>query len=208
MFRSLPRVPRNGQNGPIACAGRLYGPPNHELTERTMRHLNSHRNRGHRLNGRVVLHRSGRRARELGGLPQDPGALIHVSARPSRRSLNGGSRQRPVYSSPAVFEGKVFVGSYDKNLYAIDAETGKPAWSFATDGEVFSSRCRDREGLLRLKGRLSSTPSMRQRASSPGSTRPTEDTHLADGLEGLVFIASNDFTYTPLTPRTARGPGG
>ena len=30
----------------------------------------------------------------------------------------------PVYSSPVISGGRVFVGSYDHNLYALDAETG------------------------------------------------------------------------------------
>jgi len=40
-----------------------------------------------------------------------------------------------VYSSPAVAEGTVFVGSNDGNLYAVDAATGTQKWKFATKGE-------------------------------------------------------------------------
>jgi outer membrane protein assembly factor BamB len=57
------------------------------------------------------------------------------------------------YSSPAVADGVVFVGS-DKvpildpslpqvedghNIYALDAATGAPIWSYATGGDVYSS---------------------------------------------------------------------
>ena len=44
-----------------------------------------------------------------------------------------------VYSSPAVANGIVYVGSEDKNLYAIDAVTGKEKWRFATGDWVESS---------------------------------------------------------------------
>jgi len=44
-----------------------------------------------------------------------------------------------VYSSPAVSNGVVYVGSEDKNLYAIDAVTGTEKWRFATGYYVSSS---------------------------------------------------------------------
>ncbi|MFQ5559676.1 MAG: PQQ-binding-like beta-propeller repeat protein [Nitrospinota bacterium] len=45
----------------------------------------------------------------------------------------------PVYASPVVSEGLVFIGSFDKNFYAIDLETGKKRWQFATKGEISGS---------------------------------------------------------------------
>ena len=44
-----------------------------------------------------------------------------------------------VSSSPAVVEGKVFVGSNDQNFYALDAVTGTQVWNFTTGGSVSSS---------------------------------------------------------------------
>jgi len=44
-----------------------------------------------------------------------------------------------VYSSPAVSNGVVYVGSNDNNLYAIDVVTGKEKWRFNTGGLVSSS---------------------------------------------------------------------
>src|SRR5690349_24644617 len=44
-----------------------------------------------------------------------------------------------VYSSPAVVDGVVFVGSGDGNLYAIDAGSGAQKWKFTTRGRVASS---------------------------------------------------------------------
>ncbi|WP_435349279.1 PQQ-binding-like beta-propeller repeat protein [Haloarchaeobius sp. HRN-SO-5] len=44
-----------------------------------------------------------------------------------------------IYSSPAVADGTVFVGSLDTNLYAVDAETGEEQWRFETDTQIDSS---------------------------------------------------------------------
>jgi len=44
-----------------------------------------------------------------------------------------------VDSSPAVADGKVYVGSWDGNVYALDASTGKPVWNYTTGGNVWSS---------------------------------------------------------------------
>jgi len=47
----------------------------------------------------------------------------------------------PVVSSAAIFDGKVFVGSDDNNLYALNLADGKKVWVFKTDNEVGSSPC-------------------------------------------------------------------
>ncbi|MCK5628755.1 PQQ-binding-like beta-propeller repeat protein, partial [Candidatus Bathyarchaeota archaeon] len=44
-----------------------------------------------------------------------------------------------IISSPAVADGVAYVGSQDKNIYAIDAETGTKIWNFETDYAVKSS---------------------------------------------------------------------
>jgi outer membrane protein assembly factor BamB len=45
----------------------------------------------------------------------------------------------PIVSSPAVVNGIVYVGSADRNLYALDAATGKLRWKFDAHGDVNSS---------------------------------------------------------------------
>lgn len=42
-------------------------------------------------------------------------------------------------SSPLVHAGKVYVGSSDQRVYALDAASGKPAWTFVAGGPVHSS---------------------------------------------------------------------
>ncbi len=46
-----------------------------------------------------------------------------------------------VRSSPAISNGTVYVGAYDHNLYALDAETGDFLWKYPTDGGIASSPC-------------------------------------------------------------------
>ena len=44
-----------------------------------------------------------------------------------------------VYSSPAVADGKVFVGSSDCIIYCLDEDTGNLIWSYETGSAVYSS---------------------------------------------------------------------
>jgi len=44
-----------------------------------------------------------------------------------------------VDSSPAVADGKVYVGSYDYNVYAFNATTGDVIWNYTTGDNVWSS---------------------------------------------------------------------
>jgi len=44
-----------------------------------------------------------------------------------------------IFGSPAVYDGFVYVGSEDKNLYAINIADKKLHWKFPTGGAVFSS---------------------------------------------------------------------
>ena len=46
-----------------------------------------------------------------------------------------------VRSTPAVAEGIVYVGAYDNNLYALDAQSGQFRWKYATEGGLASSPC-------------------------------------------------------------------
>ena len=44
-----------------------------------------------------------------------------------------------VTSSPAVADGRVYVGSDDRKVYCLNASTGALKWNYTTDGEVWSS---------------------------------------------------------------------
>jgi parallel beta-helix repeat protein len=44
-----------------------------------------------------------------------------------------------VFSSPAIFDGKVYVGSSDGRFYCFDASTGRPVWNSTTGNWIVSS---------------------------------------------------------------------
>jgi outer membrane protein assembly factor BamB len=56
---------------------------------------------------------------------------------------NGRERWRfksaPIESSPLLKNGRLFFGSWDHNVYAIGAKTGKKIWSFGADDQVNTS---------------------------------------------------------------------
>ncbi|MEU3491240.1 protein kinase domain-containing protein, partial [Streptomyces massasporeus] len=88
-----------------------------------------------------------------------PGPPPTLRAEPSHRlvsAFTGGLRPSParpavfdqlwthttgdwVYSSPAVVDGIVYIGSADKKVYALDAATGTPRWTHTTGAGVYSS---------------------------------------------------------------------
>ena len=47
----------------------------------------------------------------------------------------------PVKSSPAIVDDLVFVGSSDKNVYAINLNTGQPVWAYPTTDAVEAAPC-------------------------------------------------------------------
>ena len=52
-------------------------------------------------------------------------------------------------SSPAIgSDGTVYVGSYNKKLYAINGKTGVKLWEFETGGEVYSSPAIGSDGTV------------------------------------------------------------
>ncbi len=41
-----------------------------------------------------------------------------------------------IWSTPVVYQGTVYIGAYDNNLYALNATTGALRWKFATEGGI------------------------------------------------------------------------
>ncbi|MCJ7572003.1 MAG: PQQ-binding-like beta-propeller repeat protein [Candidatus Thermoplasmatota archaeon] len=44
-----------------------------------------------------------------------------------------------IYSSPTYFDGKVYIGSFDKKVYCLNASNGNKIWSFTMEGSCFLS---------------------------------------------------------------------
>jgi outer membrane protein assembly factor BamB/tRNA A-37 threonylcarbamoyl transferase component Bud32 len=68
-------------------------------------------------------------------LPGGSPANFSVSA-PSPALLWSFETEEEVRSSPALANGTIYIGSYDYNLYALEAQSGKMKWKFPTDGGI------------------------------------------------------------------------
>ena len=81
----------------------------------------------------------------VGGVPMFRGNPAHTGVNPgsgverSPKLLWRFETAAWVVSSPAVVDGVVYVGSWDGQVYAIDAATGDERWRFQTSGYVSSS---------------------------------------------------------------------
>jgi outer membrane protein assembly factor BamB/tRNA A-37 threonylcarbamoyl transferase component Bud32 len=53
-----------------------------------------------------------------------------------------------VRSSPRIADGVLYIGSYDNNLYALDAKTGSFLWKFPTEGGIASTPCIHKDVVL------------------------------------------------------------
>ncbi|MGH2558805.1 MAG: PQQ-binding-like beta-propeller repeat protein, partial [Thermomicrobiales bacterium] len=51
----------------------------------------------------------------------------------------------PFISSPAVVDGVVYIGSLNSEVYALDAFSGPPRWTFLTEGQIISSPAVDND---------------------------------------------------------------
>ena len=71
------------------------------------------------------------------GKPQ----VLAIDLRTAKKvwSFEAARRQQPFYSSAAVTEKLIVVGSQDKRVYALDRQFGKEKWNFVTDGMVDGS---------------------------------------------------------------------
>ncbi len=89
-------------------------------------------------------------AEPTGSWPQFRGDPSHSGDNPNEQTIgsaNVGTLSRYwrfdadefVWSSPAVADGVVFVGSYDGILYALNASTGAKIWQRRTGGPIWSS---------------------------------------------------------------------
>ncbi|MCK4705318.1 MAG: PQQ-binding-like beta-propeller repeat protein, partial [Gammaproteobacteria bacterium] len=45
----------------------------------------------------------------------------------------------PVFSSPVIASGAVYIGSTDQNLYVLDESNGKFMWKYGTADKIYSA---------------------------------------------------------------------
>jgi len=90
-----------------------------------------------RFDRRTLLKTGTLAGASLAGLTVSPSASAQRRGEDRMRwSFSTGER---VYSSPTVVGGTVYVGSYDGNVYALDASDGTERWRFQTGRPVASS---------------------------------------------------------------------
>jgi len=76
---------------------------------------------------------AGRKTGLLNRMPSVPSVVVPVDG---VRPLWVFKVEDEIRGSPVVEHGSVFVGSYDNNLYVVNADTGAFEWKFATDGGI------------------------------------------------------------------------
>ena len=120
-----------------------------------------------------------------------------------------------VRGSPLVVDGVVYVGCYDNNLYALDAETGEFIWKFATEGGIASKPASDDEliyvssedtrmyALSAEKGTLAWT----YYAGGPIRSSPVvSEGHIFVGADDARLHVVNMFNGTPAWKQEVAGP--
>jgi outer membrane protein assembly factor BamB len=74
------------------------------------------------------------------------GALVRMAAGPQTSAVaNSGIKplwtfkcEDEIRATPSIFQGILYIGSYDNNLYALNAADGKFQWKYPTDGGIVS----------------------------------------------------------------------
>jgi len=85
--------------------------------------------------GREQVARGSDRWLMFGGSPQHSGYVAQTLS-PPLKQLWATRTEGPVVASPAVADGVVYVGSRDKNFYALDSQRGTVRYKFATGNRV------------------------------------------------------------------------
>ena len=73
------------------------------------------------------------------------GALVRMAAGPQTGPVNNGIKplwsfkcEDEIRGTPAISQGTLYIGSYDNNLYALNAADGKFQWKYPTDAGIVS----------------------------------------------------------------------
>jgi eukaryotic-like serine/threonine-protein kinase len=127
----------------------------------------------------------------------------------------------PVWSSPVVANGVVYVGSDDNSLYAVDAATGKQKWAAKSGDDVRSSPAvaggivyfHSYEGVLYAVDAVSGKERWKFQTFAPSEYLTMKDRHaLYDDFltspvvaGGLVYIGSPDPQHTLYAVDAATG---
>lgn len=109
-------------------------------------------------------------------------------------------------SSPVVSDGVLYVGSFDHNLYALDAKTGEFIWKYPTDDSISSSPC-VWEDLVLVGSEDHMMYAIQKGSGGIAWSAPTKDRIRASPRchpLGHVFFGSDDHCFYNLSVRNGR----
>src|SRR5262249_17462553 len=107
-----------------------------------------------------------------------------------------------VYASPAVYDRRIFIGSYDDVFYALDAATGNVNWTFRAAGPISGSAAVG-DGLVYFAhlGRPRTPPTYAPHAAAGPKIRSLNDGGFAsvvtDGSKLYVVGWGKIYAFTP-----------
>jgi outer membrane protein assembly factor BamB len=120
-----------------------------------------------------------------------------------RQALWTFSTADQIWSSPALEDGILYIGSQDKTLFAVDATTGASVWGVATDGAVVDSPTVD-DGIVYI-GSFDNNLYALSAESGNELWRFATDGPLTSSpivVDGVVYIGSNDFFLYAIDAKT------
>lgn len=143
------------------------------------------------------------------GAASPTGFVTAMDARTGREKWR--FKTKPIESSPLLENGILYVGTWDHNVYAIRASTGRKVWSFGTDDRVNTSAAyskgrifiaTDGGSLYALNAR---TGKLAWRAQSQGRFGSREFFYASPTVAyGRVFIGNTDGTMYAFGQRSGK----
>jgi eukaryotic-like serine/threonine-protein kinase len=110
-----------------------------------------------------------------------------------------------VRSTPAVHNGTLYIGSYDKNLYALEARTGRQQWTFATEGGICGTPAVWRNLVLIGSEDFNVYGVQTASGQEAWTYRTWQQVRSSPRVHGeAVYIGSDDGFMHALEPRTGR----
>jgi len=107
-----------------------------------------------------------------------------------------------IFSSPAIDDGRLYFGSDNNRLYALEKENGTEAWNRTTTGSIFSSPAIGPEGTIYVGSADEMLHAFKPDGSSAWRFPAEGDIHSspAVGPEGMIYFGSYDNNIYSLHP--------
>ncbi len=144
-------------------------------------------------------------ARKTGSLPKAAISTASLMKSEASRSVWSFECEDDVRGTPLIHNQMVYAGSYDNNMYALNATTGEFVWKYATDGGIVSRPC-FYEGNLYFGSADKRLHVVYARSGKVVMTYYTDGPIHSSPLvaEGHVFIGSDDGYLHAVNAMTGR----